>query len=161
VAEVSETTVETPAYVSKVHVRRLGGLDKAVTLPAEPDEKIMGGHTVIAEHYKAPADRESHASTLDYVVGACTACLAGTFATCMRVREVVLDLDDYEVEGAGDLFVRDGVLVIERIVVTHRVRLPEEHHALAQRVLGFYERNCAVSRSIEGAIEIESRLEFV
>jgi len=159
-AAASQRPKEAPAYRANVHVRRLGGLDKAVRLPAEPEETIMGGHAEVAEHYGA-AGREPHPATLDYVVGATAACLAGTFATALRGRDITIGLDDYEVDACGEIFNRTGVLVIERIVVTHKVRLPEEHHATARRVLDIYERGCAVSRSIEGSIEIESRLEFV
>ena len=156
----TESLPEAPAYVSHVHVRRVGGLDKMVRLPAMDDEVVMGGHGAIAEHYGV-TDREPHPATLDYVVAATAACLTGTFATAMRGRGITLDLDAYEVEADGELHNRNGVLVIEKIVVTHRVRLPQEHHDTARRVLGFYERGCAVSRSLEGSIEIESRLELI
>jgi uncharacterized OsmC-like protein len=58
------------------------------------------------------------------------------------------------------VFNRDGVLVIERIVVTYRLELPAEHHDTARRVLGFHARACPVARSLEGGIEIETRLEL-
>lgn len=147
-----------PAYVSKVSVRRLGGLDKAVRLPAEPDEVVMGGHSEVAEHYGV-VDRAPHAATLDYIVAATTACLAGTFATAMRARGVELG-DDYAASGEGELNVQEGVLVIDRITVVHRLRLAEADRAIAERVLGVYDRGCAVSRSLRGAFPIESRLEL-
>jgi len=149
-----------PAYVSRVHVRRLGGLDKAVQLPAQSGETIMGGHSEVAEHYGV-VDREPRPATLDYLVGATAACLAGTFATALRARGIELGLDDYEVDAAGELFNRSGVLVVDRIVVTHKVRLEDaKQRETAERVLGFYDQGCAVSQSLRGAIEIESRLEF-
>jgi hypothetical protein len=58
------------------------------------------------------------------------------------------------------VFDRDGVLVIERIVVTYRLPLPAEHHDTARRVHGFHARGCPVARSLEGGIEIETRLEL-
>ena len=58
------------------------------------------------------------------------------------------------------MFDRDGVLVIERIVVTYRLALPAEHHDTAHRVHGFHARACPVARSLEGGIEIETRLEL-
>jgi uncharacterized OsmC-like protein len=151
---------EAPAYVSSVHVRRIGGLDKAVRLPALGEEVVMGGHAEIADHYGV-SDRDPNPATLDYVVAATAACLTGTFAGALRARGVTIGLDDYEVDAAGETFNRGGVLVIERIVVTHKIRLAEEHRETARRVLKVYERGCAVSRSLEGSIAIESRLEFV
>jgi uncharacterized OsmC-like protein len=58
------------------------------------------------------------------------------------------------------VFERDGVLVIERIEVTYRLDLPAEHHETARRVHGFHARACPVARSLEGGIEIETRLEL-
>ena len=51
--------------------------------------------------------------------------------------------------------------MIRRITVTYRISLPEEHHETAQRVLGVHARACPVARSLEGAIEIETKLELV
>jgi uncharacterized OsmC-like protein len=52
------------------------------------------------------------------------------------------------------------VLVIRRITVTYRIALPEEHHDTAKRVLGIHARACPVARSLEGGIEIETKLEL-
>lgn len=120
----------------------------------------MGVHSEVAAHFGIP-NHPPHASTMDYVVGAAAACLAGTFARALKARDIEIGLDEYEVEARGELYNRDGVLVIERIVVTHKLCLPEDKHPVAQRVLGFYERACSVGRSLKGSIEIESRLEFV
>jgi uncharacterized OsmC-like protein len=54
----------------------------------------------------------------------------------------------------------DGVLVIRRIEVTYRLALPPEHHDTARRVLEVHARACPVARSLEGAIEIETKLEL-
>jgi uncharacterized OsmC-like protein len=58
------------------------------------------------------------------------------------------------------VFDRDGVLVIERIVVTYRLALAAEHHETARRVHGVHARACPVARSLEGGIEVETRLEL-
>jgi uncharacterized OsmC-like protein len=50
--------------------------------------------------------------------------------------------------------------VIRRITVTYRIALPEEHHATATRVLDIHARACPVARSLEGAIEIDTKLEL-
>jgi uncharacterized OsmC-like protein len=55
----------------------------------------------------------------------------------------------------------DGVLVIRRITVTYRLELPAEHHETARRVLAIHTRACPVARSLEGAIEIQTKLELV
>jgi hypothetical protein len=58
------------------------------------------------------------------------------------------------------VFDRDGVLVIERIVVTYRIALAPEHHETARRVLGFHARSCPVARSLEGGIDVQTQLEL-
>ena len=52
------------------------------------------------------------------------------------------------------------MLVIRRITVTYRLALPAEHHETAQRVLEVHARACPVARSLEGAIEIKTRLQL-
>lgn len=52
------------------------------------------------------------------------------------------------------------MLVIRRITVTYRIALPEKHHGTARRVLGLHARACPVARSLEGAIEIVTKLEL-
>lgn len=149
------------AYLANVQVRRTGGPDKAVLLPGEREPVTMGSHPDLAPHIGADAGHPAHASTLDYVVGAIAACLAGTFARALAARGITLSLEDHEVLATGELRRTDGVLTIERVVVTHRVRLDPNHRAEAERVLGFYERGCPVSRSVGGSIAIESRLELI
>ena len=60
-----------PRYVSRVHVERIKGPLKRITMPAEAEPAMMGVHSEIAEHYKiAPGSMDPHAATLDYVVAA-------------------------------------------------------------------------------------------
>ena len=57
---------------------------------------------------------------------------------------------------------KDGkVLIIRRIDVVYRLKIPAEHHELARRVLGFHAGFCPVARSIEGSIAIGTELELV
>ena len=55
----------------------------------------------------------------------------------------------------------DGVLVIKRIAVHYRLRIPAESHPVAERVHGFHARFCPVARSLEGSIEVSTHLELV
>jgi uncharacterized OsmC-like protein len=61
----------------------------------------------------------------------------------------------------GEMRQHDKVLTIDRIVVTHLVRLDPEHNDEVRKVHEFYDRACPVSRSLAGAIEIKSELELV
>jgi organic hydroperoxide reductase OsmC/OhrA len=60
----------------------------------------------------------------------------------------------------GEVYERDGVLVIERIVVRYRLSVPHDKRADAERVHGFHARACPVARSLEGGIEVVTELEF-
>ena len=154
------TDMNRTTYVAEVRVRRGGGPVKLVGLPGEADEVTMGSHPGIAPHIGADPDLPPNASTLDYVVAATAACMAGTFARTLAARGVILPPEDHEVVAQGVLRPRRQVLVIERIVVTQRVRLAPEHHEVARRVNGVYHRGCPVSQSIGAAIEIVSNLEL-
>ncbi len=59
-------------YVSKVRIERKAGPLRIATLPGESQPVAFSVHGAIAEHYKMdPAKlKESHASTLDYVIAA-------------------------------------------------------------------------------------------
>ena len=59
-------------YVSKSHIERKRGPLRAAHLPGESRPVIFSIHGAVAQHYKIdPATlKESHASTLDYVIAA-------------------------------------------------------------------------------------------
>ncbi len=69
--------------------------------------------------------------------------------------------EQFEVEAVGEIIDDDGVLVIERITVSYRLKVPEDRHEEAERVHGFHARFCPVARSIEGGIEVNTTLELV
>ena len=53
------------------------------------------------------------------------------------------------------------MLVIERITVTYRLRgVPEDRREEVERVHGFHARSCPVARSLDGGIDVQTRLEF-
>jgi len=59
-------------YTSKSRIERNLGPLRIAHLPGEPQPVIFSVHGAVAEHYKVdPAKlKESHASTLDYVIAA-------------------------------------------------------------------------------------------
>lgn len=54
----------------------------------------------------------------------------------------------------------DGVLVIKRIEVLYRLEAPSTERETIDRVHAMHRRHCPVYRSLEGAIDIETRLEI-
>lgn len=61
----------------------------------------------------------------------------------------------------GEVETEDHVLVIKRITVRYRLRIPEDRHAEAERVHGFHARFCPIARSLEGGIDVRTELELV
>ena len=61
----------------------------------------------------------------------------------------------------GEVGQDEKVLIIRRIEVSYRLKIPTKHRETAERVHEFHARFCPVARSIEGAIEIATRLELV
>jgi uncharacterized OsmC-like protein len=145
---------------TEVRVAITGSPDKLVRLPQSDADVPMGMHGELAEFYgAAPGTFTPHASTLDYVVGALTACLAGTFKRALAARGVAIDPEALEVRGTGAI-VKDGdVPVIRRVTVEYVLSgtAPEDRGAI-ERAHSVHHRGCAVSRSLEAAIEIDTSL---
>ena len=56
---------------------------------------------------------------------------------------------------------KDGrVLVLRRIHVRYRLSVPEEAHETVARVLEMHADRCPIARSLKGAIEITTEVEF-
>ena len=72
-----------------------------------------------------------------------------------------MDPERYDVEATGEVFDRDGVLVLERIEVRYRLGVPAERREEVERVHGFHARFCPVARSLEGAIDVRTELQLV
>jgi hypothetical protein len=59
-------------YVSTSHIERRRGPLRIAHLPGEPQPVAFSVHGAVAKHYKVDPTtlKESHASTLDYVIAA-------------------------------------------------------------------------------------------
>jgi uncharacterized OsmC-like protein len=55
----------------------------------------------------------------------------------------------------------DGVLIIRRIHVSHRIAAAEEKRGTVERVHAIYAQKCPVYRSLQAAIEITSSYELI
>lgn len=150
-------------YQPAVSVRAPGGPDKHVRFAADGAEAIMGMSGSLADFYGAePGTYTPRAATLDYVVGAATACLLGTFRRALAARGVTVGADELTAEGLGDVVVEDGVPQLKRIVVRYRLLAPGDADPDAiERAHAVHHRACAVSRSLEAAIDISTELQLV
>jgi uncharacterized OsmC-like protein len=149
-------------YLSRVKIERLGGPQRLAYLPAEEEPIAFGVHSEVAEHYGVRPDQfPPHATTLDYVVAAAGGWLAGTFAGALEARQIEVDPKAYDVEVLGEIETEERVLVIKRIHVRYRLAVPDDRRDDAKRVHSFHARFCPVARSLAGAIEISTELEFI
>ena len=69
--------------------------------------------------------------------------------------------EDYEVEATGEVELEEKVLVLKRIEVRYRLKVPEDKRDVAERVHDVHQRSCPVARSIGDAVDITTRLELV
>ncbi len=150
-------------YRSEVVVHAHGGPDKQVHFAAGAAEATMGMSGSLGAFYGAePGTYTERPSTLDYVVGATSACLLGTFRRALIARGVAITGDDLTAAAHGDVVVDGDVPVLKKIVVSYRLKAPEAADPeVIQRAHAVHHRACAVSRSLEGSIEIRTELELV
>jgi uncharacterized OsmC-like protein len=152
---------ERPDYVSRVTVEMLDGPDRRALLPPDGAAVRYGVHGTIAEHYRVDTDRFAPiASTLDHVVAATAACLAGTFGGMLRARKIAVDDGSLTASGRGEIATIDGVLTIRRIVVHYVLAAPAEQHERAERAHSIHAEHCPVARSLSAAIAIDTSLEL-
>jgi uncharacterized OsmC-like protein len=151
---------ETLLMSSVVSIGVTSSPDKLVTLPTEDTAVPMGMHDELAGFYQAaPGSFTPHASTLDYVIGALGACLAGTFKRALGARGIMIDPADLQAEAVGDIVIDGDVPVIRRVEVRYVLaKTREEDREKIERAHAVHHRGCAVSRSLEAAIDITSTL---
>ncbi len=160
-AAVSSGTKSGVVYRSEVRAVLAGAAIKLVSLPAESVPVPMGMHGGIAAHYKLPEGSFTpRAATLDYLVGATSACLLGTLARALRVREINSGADHLHMDAVGEHESEDGVLVLRRIHVTAHLRAPASQRETAERVFQVFASKCPMHQSIQKAINITLELDF-
>ena len=160
-AAITSKTNSAVIYRSEVHAVLAGAGIKLVSLPAETQPVSMGMHGAIAAHYKLPEGSFTpRAATLDYLVGATAACLLGTLARALRVRDIQSGPEHLHLDAVGEHEAEDGVVVLQRIHVTAHLRAQSSQRETAERVFQVFASNCPMHRSIHKAINITLELDF-
>lgn len=145
---------------SIVEVAATDGPDKLIKLPPSNDLVRTGMHGALADFYGADPDAfVPAASTLDYFV-ASAACLTGTFRRALTSREV--EFEDLTARATGTIVVDGHVPVIRRIEVGYRLRGtgPVQWEKI-KRSHAVHAHACAISRSLEGGIEVTTTLDVI
>lgn len=86
--------------------------------------------------------------------------MQGTFATALAARQIKTGQGALTSEIRGEVELEDGVLVVRRIHVTHRLVAPESGQAVVEEVHKSYADHCPMYRSLRGSIEITSSCEL-
>ncbi len=87
--------------------------------------------------------------------------MVGTLGGALEARQIPTGDGRLTAEVRGEVESEDGVLVIRRIHVSHKLRAPQSAREVVERVHGVYAQKCPVYRSLYRAIEITSSYELV
>jgi uncharacterized OsmC-like protein len=132
-------------------------------LPGESQSVIFSVHGAIAEHYQVdPATlKESHSSTIDYVISATAGWMMGTFGGALEARQIDASDGRLTADVTGEVESDDGVWVIRRIHVAMRLVAEEEARATVERVHGIYATRCPLYRTLHDSIQLTSSFDLV
>ena len=87
--------------------------------------------------------------------------MQGTFATALAARNVKTGRGALSSDVRGEVETEEGVLVIRRIFVHHRVMAPEDVREVVADVHASYPMNCPLYRTLHRCIEIITSYELV
>jgi uncharacterized OsmC-like protein len=87
--------------------------------------------------------------------------MVGTFGGALAARKIDPDNQALTADVRGEIESEDGVLVIKRIHVAHKIKAPADARATIERVHGVYAKKCPVYVTLRKAIEITSSYELV
>lgn len=82
----------------------------------------------------------------------------GTFGGALEARQVPASGGRLVGRATGEVELEDRVLVLRRIHVRLELAAASEHHAISERVHGFFAMSCPLYRSLRGAIEMTTEL---
>ena len=138
---------------------------RSVTVPGLDEPFVFGVHPDFADHYGLEMDRyETRPTTNDMFIAAVGSCLAGVYALALEARGLEITGEQLDADIVGDLGVpaEGGSSIVRSIDVHLRLTLPEEHHALARRVHGFYHEGCLLTQTLVGSrCTVGSELELL
>lgn len=87
--------------------------------------------------------------------------MVGTFGGALEARKINASQKALSAEVRGEVEAEEGVLVIKRIHITHKIKAPANARETIDRVHGVYARKCPVFVTLRKAIEITSSYELM
>ena len=157
-------TTADQTYVTRVSVAREHPPVRVATMEATGDRITFGMPTWQSAFYKMPEDgpQAAHPGTWDYLLASVASCLTGTLGTALTARGIQSDGDRLTSTAEADIEVDDGILVMKRIRVQYRLKgAPDDKRAAAERAHAVHARGCGLARTLEGAVEITTAIEFL
>ena len=80
--------------------------------------------------------------------------MLGTLNGALEVRQIRLDPDSISAEAEGINVVRDGLPVLEEIVVHYTLKIPAGARATVDRALERHQSKCPTAQTLAGAVEV-------
>ena len=87
--------------------------------------------------------------------------MVGTFGGALEARKINASQKALTADVRGEVESEDGVLVIKRIHVAHKIKAPADARDTIDRVHGVYAKKCPVFVTLQKAIEITSSYELI
>jgi uncharacterized OsmC-like protein len=87
--------------------------------------------------------------------------MVGTFGGALAARKIDPNNKALTANVRGEVESEDGVLVIKRIHVAHKIKAATEARETIERVHGIYANKCPIYVSLRKAIEITSSYELI
>ncbi len=87
--------------------------------------------------------------------------MVGTFGGALEARKISASQKALSAEVRGEVESEEGVLVIKRIHVTHKIKASADARETIDRVHGVYAKKCPVFVTLRKSIEITSSYELV
>jgi uncharacterized OsmC-like protein len=157
-------SITTTSRIGVLGAPPLGGLDRVATIPGLAEPLGLGVHRDWAAHYGIAEDRfPERPTTTDVFVAAVGSCLLGTFAWALAARGIEVVPGQLEADASGEAgpVPSRRVWIVRTITVAFTLELAEDLRPTADRVHGFYERECTLSQTLAGSrCAISSTLAF-
>lgn len=138
---------------SKVIIHREPGKGKVkkAFIGDFPQSVRMGMNGGVKKFYRVESE-EDLPTTLDYLVAALGGCLTGTLGSALEARSIPIGPDDLAADVEGYIENVENKLLITRVHVRYRLKVPKGKREDAQRILNSHEKYCAVSQSLRRGI---------
>ena len=81
--------------------------------------------------------------------------MTGTLAGALEARQIPVYGGALETDVEGDIEEGDRVLLLTRIRIKYRLKIPKGKREEAERALALHESRCPVSQSVQRGIKVE------